>query len=138
MATLSRFALPTLIAGLAYAAAPLAADTLTGSEWAPVEFSGENVDASGDVFVRFEQDGVFVGNGGCNNFRGRFVTNGDAILFGPAAATMMLCPDDVSAVETQFFQSIAKARVFMRNGSVLGLSDSDGNPVMSLAQRDTD
>lgn len=137
MTSVFKFTLPYLIAALALGAAPLAAQTLTGSEWGPTDISGTSIESTGDVFVRFEQDGTFVGNGGCNSFRGRYVTNGDAILFGPSAATMKLCEETVSATETLFFQSLAQARIFLRNGSELGLSDADGNAVIRLSLRDT-
>ena len=56
------------------------AERLPGSEWEPTEISGAPFEPASETFVRFEQDGMFFGNGGCNTLRGRFVTNGDAIL----------------------------------------------------------
>ncbi len=131
----ARYLILGLFCGLA---APLAAQPLAGSEWGIVDAANTVTDASEDVFIRFEQNGVFVGNGGCNNFRGHYVTNGDAILFGPAAATMMICKDGVSAFETEFFRGLAQVRLFLREERALSLSAADGAAVMTLVQRDAD
>lgn len=114
------------------------ADMLPGSEWEPTEIQTQAVETDRDVFVRFDQDGRYFGNGGCNNMRGLFVTNGDAILFGPAAATMMACPDEIAKLEFTFLQTLGAARQFARSGTDLTLSDAQGGVIMRLRQRDWD
>ena len=114
------------------------ADTLPGSEWEPTEIEAQPFESTGDVFIRFEQDGRFFGNGGCNSIRGRFVTNGDAVLLGPAAATMMACPEEIMEQEFAFVQTLNSVRQFARSGTALTLSDMAGRVVMRLRQRDWD
>ena len=120
--------------------APLAsrADPLAGSAWEPVEIDAEAFATAGDAFVRFEQEGAVFGNGGCNNFRGRYLVNGEAILFGPLATTRMACPDDIGQKEFLFLQTLDKARGFARAETALTLSDAAGAVIMRLRQRDPD
>ena len=143
MTSFSKISRSCLAAALAISlASPLAAQvsgpTIAGSAWTPVDIAGTDVDASVDVFIRFDQDGTAVGNGGCNSFTGPYVTNGDAILFGPFAATMMLCQDPASATEAQFFEGLGAARTFTREGAALTLADSGGSEIMRLTERDAD
>lgn len=136
MASLSKSLRPTLIAGLFCAlSAPLSAQSLADSAWVPVEIAGETVEAGEDVLIRFAPDGSVSGNGGCNNFSGSFVTNGDAILVGPIAATMMLCEDPYSAMEMQIFRGLEIARAYAIEGPELELSDGTGASVMTLIKR---
>lgn len=114
------------------------AEMLPGSEWGPVEISGEAFEPVAEIFVRFEQDGRFFGNDGCNSIRSAFVTNDDAILFGPAAATMMACPDEIMAQGRAFTNALMAARLFERNGTELSLSDAEGEVLVRLTQRDAD
>lgn len=114
------------------------AEMLPGSEWEPTEMQAQPFESARDVFIRFEQDGRYFGNGGCNSIRGQFVTNGDAILLGPAAATMMACPGDTMKQEFDFLQTLSAVRQFDRSGIDLTLSDAEGRVVMRLRQRDWD
>lgn len=128
---------------LAVAAAVLwstsvAAEMLPGSEWAPTELNGENFAPLSKIFLQFDQDGRYFGNGGCNTFRGSFVTNEDAILFSPAATTRMACPEDIMQQEFDVLQALMKARYFSRDGIRLELMDQTGAPLLGMVQRDAD
>ncbi|ABG29935.1 META domain-containing protein [Roseobacter denitrificans] len=114
------------------------AEMLPGSEWEPTKMQAQPFESARDVFIRFEQDGRYFGNGGCNSIRGRFVTNGDAILLGPAAATMMACPEEIMQQEFGFLQTLDSVRQFDRSGTELTLSDAAARVVMRLRQRDWD
>jgi heat shock protein HslJ len=116
----------------------LSAEMLPGSEWGPVEVNGAAFEPLEDIFVQFELDGEVFGSGGCNMFRTRFVINGDAILFGPAAATMKACPEEISQQEFAFLRALDSARLFERDGLTLTLSNAAGEVVMRLTQRDAD
>ena len=113
-------------------------EPLPGSEWEPVELAAEPFAPAGEIFLRFESDGRFFGNGGCNSFPGAFVTNGTSILFGPAAATMMACPDELMTQEHQFLTTLDGVRFFERDGTELALADAEGTVVLRLRQRDAD
>lgn len=131
----------TIVSGAVLAASlasSAAAQTLAGSEWGPVEIAGAAFEPFSETFLRFEQDGRVIGNGGCNSLRGQFVTNGNAILFGPAAMTRMACREAISKQEATFVLALQAARLFERDGVNLMLSDNEGNVVMQLRQRDPD
>lgn len=123
--------------GLAVACSsvPALAQSLFDSEWVPVEIDGATFDPSPETFIGFMQDGGFFGNAGCNTIRGSFVTNGDAILFGPGAMTMMACPGVVAEQETTFNRAISRARFFDREGSTLTMKDGGGVIIMRLTEK---
>ena len=129
---------PSTVMAAALASGALATERLPGSEWAPVELGGETFEPIADIFLRFEQDGRYFGNGGCNTIRGMYVTNGTAILLGPAAATMMACPEDISKQEFAFIEALMTVRDHSRDGTELTLMDNAGTVVMKLEQRDAD
>ncbi len=114
------------------------AENLPGSEWEPTELMSEAFDPVAEIFLRFENDGRYFGNGGCNTFRGAFVTNGSAVLLGPAGATMMACPEDISSQEFEFLKALMTVREFERDGTTLALMDAAGEAVLKLTQRDAD
>lgn len=123
---------------LASLAAPSVAERLPGSEWEPVALADGPFEPEAEIFLRFEADGRFFGSGGCNSFRGGFVTNGTSILFGPAATTMKACPGDIMDQERRFLDTLDSARFFERDGTTLALSDAVGAVVLRLRQRDAD
>lgn len=51
------------------------------------------------------EGGVF-GKSACNRYRGGFTLTGEGLSFGPAAGTMMACPDDLMAVERSFLTTL--------------------------------
>ncbi|MEM9575743.1 MAG: META domain-containing protein [Pseudomonadota bacterium] len=114
------------------------AENLPGSEWEPTELGSETFHPVAEIFLRFGPDSRYFGNGGCNMFRGAFVTNGSAILLGPAAATMMACPDDISRQEFAFLDALMTVREFERAGATLMLMNATGDKVLALRQRDAD
>lgn len=136
MASLCKSLLPALIAsGLCALSTPLLAQSLTETAWVPTAFTGEAVIAPEKTIVQFDVNGTVFGNGGCNNFNGSYITNRDSILFGPAAATMMLCEDPASAVEMKLFRALDEARFFSIEGDELTLSDAEGAALMTLSAR---
>lgn len=135
---IKRLRIAVVLLGACYASTGALAEVLPGSEWKPTEVNGVPFETQSEVFIRFEQDGRFLGNGGCNSMRGGFVTNQDAILLGPAATTMMACPDDINRQEFTFIRGLGVARFFERDGAALILKDGGGVTVMRLEQRDPD
>lgn len=119
-------------------AGPSMAEPLPGSEWEPVAFAEAPFEPAAEIFLRFEGDARFYGSGGCNSFRGSFVTNGASVLFGPAATTMKACPDEIMQQERRFLAALESARFFDRDGTALALSDAGGAVTMRLRQRDAD
>ncbi|MEM6886554.1 MAG: META domain-containing protein [Pseudomonadota bacterium] len=117
---------------------PAMADPLPGTEWKPVEIESQAFEPLAETFLRFEGDGRYFGKGGCNTIRGTFVTNGTSILFGPAAATMMACPDEIMQQERAFMAALSSARFFSRDGTKLDFSTVSGDVALRLQRRDAD
>lgn len=127
------FVVAALVWGMA-----ASAERLPGSEWGPTELNGEGFTPVSEIFLQFEQDGRVFGHGGCNTFRGSFVTNEDAILFSPVAMTQMACPPEISQQEFDFTAALMTVRLFERDGISLMLSNSEGDVVLRMTQRDAD
>jgi heat shock protein HslJ len=114
------------------------ADRLAGSEWAPTEIASVPAHPDVEVYIQFDQDGRFAGKDGCNQMMGRYLTNENAILFGPLATTMMICVGPAADQEKPFKDALNAARQFERDGFKLTLRDAAGTVVMLLQQRDAD
>ncbi len=105
------------------------AEELSAVTWKLSAIGRVETQASPDAFLKLEIDGSVSGNGGCNQFMGRFVTNGSAILFSPLASTMMICDDAVSDNEALFLSALQAAREFEVKGTELVLMDASETPV---------
>jgi heat shock protein HslJ len=74
----------------------------------------------------FLPDGTMEGFGGCNNFSGQYVVDGDSIEIGPIAATMMACSDAINAFESQFLTALQSSTTWSVSSGTLDLRDGDG------------
>lgn len=128
----------SILSAVVFLGSSVNAEVLPGSEWVPIELSGKVFEPTSEIFVRFEQDGRFFGNDGCNSISGAFVTYGDAILFGPAAATMMACPEEIMKEGRSFVSALMAARLYERDHTALALSDAEGAVLLRMSQRDAD
>ena len=117
-------------------AAPAVSETISEQVWEPVALNEEEVVAKGDTFIQFDRDGTFFGKDGCNSIRGRFVTNGEAILLGPAAATMMACPQPIMGQAKAFTDALMAARMFNLDSAKLVLLDADGKTLVAFTVKD--
>ena len=123
------------VAGLIMTSASQA-QQLNDTSWEPVSLDGTDFTPLQETFVQFDQEGRFFGKDGCNSIRGRFVTNGDAILFGPAAATMMACPQEVMDQAQAYTKALMAARLYTLEGDDMTLLDADGKELVRLQKRD--
>jgi heat shock protein HslJ/membrane-bound inhibitor of C-type lysozyme len=73
---------------------------VTGVEGQPVP---EGIVA--DMTFDLAESRVF-GSSGCNRFSGGFTLTGEGLRFGPAAGTMMACPETQMTVEQAFLRSL--------------------------------
>lgn len=110
------------------------ADLLTGAEWR-VETLGDAAPlADAAVTLAFDADGRVSGSTGCNRFHGAYELTGETLTFGPAATTMMACPDTTMAQERQVLDTLAAIRGFdIGDSGALILRDAEG-PAM-IARR---
>lgn len=79
--------------------------TLEGVSWRLSGFAGKGPEvpaaSSRPVTARFEA-GRVSGFSGCNNFTGSYKVDGDRVILGPLAGTMMACPEPQTAIESAF------------------------------------
>ncbi len=110
-----------------------AADELAGN-WVVEEILGRGVvDDPRSTLVL--GDGLAVnGSGGCNRFAGRRTGEGGTLLFGPLAATRMMCPPAIMEQESRYFAALALVRGHRFENGRLVLVAADGQPVLRLAK----
>jgi len=115
-----------------------ASDALVGSEWRPIELTGETVPADAGLFVRFEAEQRVAGHGGCNALFGRYTIDTVNLAIGPLAATRKACPPEIMKREAALLKALENTRLFLRDGVKLTLKDAQGLTVLRLAQSDWD
>lgn len=82
------------------------ADVLAG-RWKVEAVEGAVLPEGAEVTMEFDAGaGRVSGMGGCNRFNGGFDLTGEGLSFGPAAATMMACQQDLMAVEAVFLKGL--------------------------------
>jgi heat shock protein HslJ len=117
--------------GLLTACASLRGDAdappLDGTAWLLAELPGHARVANVNVTLAFEDGNVF-GSDGCNRFRGSYTQQGSRLeVSAQMAATMMACPDDVTAQARAFVAALAGARSHAVEGGRLRLLSEDGS-----------
>lgn len=94
---------------------------------------GETAEALPDADVTAAFDGGTVsGSGGCNSYSAAYVTEGSAIEIGPAAATLMACPEPVMGQEQAFFAALDAAAEYRVTETELVLLDGGDGEVLSF------
>lgn len=101
------------------AAAPAAAPSLIGSNWVLEDLCGRAVVENVQATLSFLEDGKVAGSGSCNRFTGTATIKGDAIAFGPLAATRMACEPAVGDQETAYLAALQAAEKIKLDGPYL-------------------
>ena len=79
---------------------------ITGIDWRPTVVGTESIPDDTGMFVQFEVDGSFKGNGGCNAFTGSLEQSDSGVVVGPISATRMACPEPAMQRETAFMEAL--------------------------------
>ncbi len=75
--------------------------------WRVDTIKGVQLPEGAEVTLAFDAaTGAVFGKSACNRYRGDFTLTGEGLSFGPAAGTMMACPDDLMAVERAFLATL--------------------------------
>jgi heat shock protein HslJ len=82
---------------------------LGGTAWTVVSIGGQPTLVDARPTMVFEFDGALSGSSGCNQYSGRFRTDGDRISVGQLASTMMGCEADRMAQEQAFSAALGGA-----------------------------
>jgi heat shock protein HslJ len=87
-------------------------DLLTGAEWVVEDIDNQGSPDGASITLAFLPDGRVAGSGGCNRYNASFTLTGDGLGFGPAASTMMACPEALMNVEQRFHATLAAVERF--------------------------
>jgi heat shock protein HslJ len=91
--------------------------SLAGSEWRPVEISGEAIADDAPLFVRFEAEGKMAGHGGCNRMFGSYTIDNVNLRIGPLGGTRMACLPAIMKREAAFMRALQNSCLFLRDGT---------------------
>ncbi len=130
----TKFMLMLLVLGMS-ACSNTEQTTLAGSAWKPVF---EDIEDTGEAFVRFGEDGRVDGSSGCNMMQGGFTLDDDRISIGPLAMTRMACLDGMGVVEQRFTNALMNAAKAERDGTKLSLFDAEDQKILDLQQVDAE
>jgi heat shock protein HslJ len=99
--------------------------SLVDTSWTVASISGASSLPDARPTMNFAQDGTVGGSAGCNQYSGRFRTNGTAISITQTSSTMMECEGERGAQETAFLAGLQGASTWRL--------DEGGNLVLSGA-----
>lgn len=101
--------------------------------WVLSELGGESVAAEITVTAMFGEDGRLAGSSGCNNYSTSYTVDGQSMTIDPMImSTMMMCPEPIMEVETDYLAALPNVAGFEVSGDTLVLSDSDGVTLASF------
>jgi heat shock protein HslJ len=104
---------------------------LAGAEWVVEDIGGGGITDNAMPTIAFDPAGTVAGTGGCNRFSGTFALTGEGLSFGPAASTMMACPEAQMLQEQRLFEALrVTVRFDIDETGALLLLDADGTPVV--------
>jgi heat shock protein HslJ len=100
--------------------------SLAGPEWRLVSLTGHQSDAIAGlkrpVNIVFRDDGHVAGSFGCNGFGGTYSIEGDRVVFGALAGTMMACPQPAMSIENAMRTALTGSVPFTLAGNRLTLT----------------
>ena len=114
---------------------PAGATPLEKTYWRAIELAGKATpaqDTKREAHLVFQPGGRLSGSDGCNRVTGTYQLKGDAVTFGPAAATGMACIDAAAEIERAFRDALKRAMRLTLTGDRLDLFDAAGNRVAAF------
>lgn len=109
------------------AAPPAQAAGIAGVEWRMSELGGRLYVADDPPTLVFEENGTFALYGGCNRFTGKAELGDGTIDFPDVfAGTKRLCAEQRMKLEQDMLSMVAQATGYVRNGSLLTLTNEAG------------
>lgn len=111
-------------------------NALFGISWRVVEIAGEPVDAGIEITLELDDDGTFIGIGGCNRYFGTArLGEAGALAFGEVGSTRMACADPVMEHERQYFAALGQVATTALAADTLELQDAQGATLVRLERR---
>jgi heat shock protein HslJ len=87
-----------------------------------------------EVTASFGADGMLHGSGGCNDYSGSYVLDGERFSIGPLATTRKACEEPVMEQEDRFLAALQAAAGYRLEPHIVVLLLSDGASGVSLAR----
>ncbi|MCA0961667.1 META domain-containing protein [Salipiger bermudensis] len=110
--------------------------SIAGIPWQVSEIGGRLLVVEDAPTLAFDADGSFAMYGGCNRFTGSAEIGAGTISFPEAfAGTRMMCPEPRMALEQSMIDAVGAATGYVRNGSLLSLTNAAGVTVLRLNER---
>jgi heat shock protein HslJ len=125
-------ALALLLAGCTGASerAGQGAATIVGPVWVAEDIAGVAATGEAPITLQLGADGRASGRGGCNGYGGAYTLAGDALSFGPLAATRMACAPALTDQEQRYFDTLEKvARYAVADDGALLLTTGEGKEI---------
>lgn len=98
------------VAAMLVACSPRGDDTANGglvnTSWTVISIDGQPTAPDARPTMTFAGDGTVTGSGGCNQYTGRFRTEGDRIAFGQMSSTLMGCDGQRGQQEAVFLKAL--------------------------------
>lgn len=105
------------------------------STWLAEDIGGRGVIDNAQTTLSIAAEGGVSGSGACNRYSGRATIAGDAISFGPLAATRRACPPALMDQEQRFFDALATTHTYAIDGPFLMLYDQAGQPLVKFTRQ---
>ncbi|OGO33267.1 MAG: hypothetical protein A2Z16_17655 [Chloroflexi bacterium RBG_16_54_18] len=122
--------------GFALAACSASGAELGGSTWSLRALNGQPALEGITAGLVFGERDSLSGKTGCNSFTTTYQTEGNEFTIGPAASTMMACPQPQMDQESSFLSALANAKTYNVQGTILNLIDADGKTIASFGKVD--
>lgn len=125
-------ALALLLAGCTGASeqAGQGAGAIVGPVWVAEDIAGAPAGGEAPITLQLGADGRASGRGGCNGYGGPYTLAGDALHFGPLAATKMACAPALMDQEQRYFDTLAQvARYAVADDGALLLMTAEGKEI---------
>lgn len=106
------------------------AATIVGPVWVAEAIAGAPASGEAPITLQLGADGRASGRGGCNGYGGPYTLAGDALHFGPLAATKMACAPALMDQEQRYFDMLAQvARYAVADDGALLLTTAEGKEI---------
>jgi|WetSurMetagenome_2_1015567.scaffolds.fasta_scaffold56750_4 heat shock protein HslJ len=86
---------------------------------------------TGDITIRFEQDGNITGFSGCNHYVAAYLENGEQMRITNPLHTSLVCPDaGIMQQEMTYYDNLAKSVSHKTGPSEIDILDAQGNTLL--------
>lgn len=113
---------------------PAVSGSLEDTIWILTALPGQSLPTAEDrkaVTMSFDAGRVH-GFAGCNQFIGSYTLEGDQLVLGPLAGTMMACPEPAMSLEGRFLTSLSSTLAVAVTGDTMTLTPAGGGQALQF------